>query len=115
MPARFWILQNKIVTPCTSDVWKTSRKDARNFLMAKHHIEPGFIIQTQFIGLQAEDRPPILFKTSVFSDMGESVRFTPTYDEAVRMHMMECQRIAHLVGASIWDDLEDLVDLPDFR
>lgn len=98
----YWILDGQRVVPCSESVWKDFRRDALNFLLAKTYIEPGFLIQTQFVGCQLPGHHPVFFKTTVYTDLGQQERFTRTHEEAVLMHQMECQRIASIVARNNW-------------
>lgn len=110
MTTRYWTLQGIRPTPASYEQWQAFRKDAMNFMLAKTHIEPGFLIQTQFIGMQRERQAPMLFKTTVFSDLGQSIRLTRTHDDAVLMHQMECQRLQFIVDKNAWASIADAAE-----
>lgn len=105
---RFWRLDGEQVAPCSREEWKAFRSDAVGFCLAKTWVEPGFLIQTQFIGVQERvDSAPELFRTSVFSDLGEHSRGTRTWEDARLLHTMEVQRIQSVVDRNFWHCLSD--------
>jgi hypothetical protein len=100
---QYWRLESGRALPCSEAEWKVFRNDASKFLLARRTIEPWFVVQTQFIGCQKDvNLPPDLFRISVFSDLGESIRTARTLSDAAMMHEMVCQRIEHVVAQNEW-------------
>jgi hypothetical protein len=58
-------------------------------------------VTTRFIGRRDADGI-IFFETMVESDLGYTFRFTDTYEDAARMHTMECQRLNHVIEQNRW-------------
>lgn len=101
---RYWIITegDKVISADRAQ-WLAFSRDAGNFLLAKTMIDPGFTIVTRFLGVQNAGEAPIIYMTTVFTDLGPQIRTSRTHAEAVLMHTMECQRIKSVVDRNFRD------------
>lgn len=101
----FWVLNLATRQPVVCDyaTWLLFQ-DTDQAELAHTILPTDLEVSTRFIGRRDLDGV-IFFETMVESDLGCTFRFTDCYEDAARMHTMECQRLLHVIDSNRWSEV----------